>query len=100
MIDQLVQELTLLGFSPELVRDLVQHGNDVPQPTGATTLVTEESTTVLVHHTTTDSGLKLLYEVKNDFGHLAPRLRIVVGKDVDADTMVGGVFVYMPTTQP
>ena len=63
----------------------------------ATTLITEESTAVVVHHTTTDSGLKLLYEVKNDFGHLAPRLRLVIDKDVDVDTMVGQV--HIPMTQ-
>ena len=95
MINQLVQELTSLGFNPEFLRDLVQHGNDVLQSMQATTLITEESTAVVVYHTTTDSGLKLLYEVKNDFGHLAPRLRLVIDKDVDVGTMVGQVDIPM-----
>ena len=48
----------------------------------------DEQTTVIRSHTITDSGLRLQYEVDNDLGHLVPRLRFIVDKDVDVNTMV------------
>ena len=49
----------------------------------------DEETTVMKNgHTTTNSGLKLLYEVDNDLGRLVPHLRLIVDEDVDVDTVV------------
>lgn len=42
---------------------------------------------------TTDSGLKLVYEVDNNFGHFVPRLRLTIDKDTDADTAVRDTYV-------
>lgn len=37
---------------------------------------------------TTSSGFNLLYEIDNDLGHLVPRLRLIIDKDIDVDTAV------------
>ena len=52
----------------------------------------DEQTTVIRSHTITDSGLRLQYEVDNDLGHLVPRLRFIVDKDVDVNTMVSDTY--------
>ena len=49
----------------------------------------EERTAVVVQsYTTTNPGLRLSYEVDNDLGNLVPRLRLIVNKDGDKDTLV------------
>lgn len=93
MINQVVQELTLLGFSPELVRDLVKQGNDVLHSLREDQNPDERTALVIQSPATTNSGLKLLYEVDNDFGHLEPRLRLIIDKGIDVDTTVSEMYV-------
>jgi hypothetical protein len=100
LINQVVQELTLLGLSPEVVRGLVRQGNDVLHTMGEehssdeqTTVVIQPHTTNISGHTTTSPGHKLFYEVDNDLGHLVSRLRLVVDTDTDMDTAVSKTYV-------
>ena len=88
LVNQVVQELATLGFSPEVVRDLVEQGNDALHAMRERRDSDERSTIVIQSHTVTGSGFKLLYEVDNDLGHLVPHLRVIVDKDVDVDTAV------------
>lgn len=88
LINQLVQELTFLGFGPEVVRELVQRGDDVLRAMGGEHSPDAQTAAVFGSHTTTSSGLRLLYEVDNDLGHLAPQLRFIIDKDTDMDTTV------------
>ena len=56
----------------------------------------DERTALMIQSpATTDSGLKLVYEVDNDFGHLVPRLRLIIDKDIDVDTVVSDTYVTM-----
>jgi len=50
----------------------------------------EQTTAMIQSHALTSSGLRLLYEVDNDLGHLVPHLRLIVDDDADMDTMVSG----------
>lgn len=95
MVNQVVQELTLLGFSPEVVRDLVRQGNDVLNAMRENHNPNEHTAVVVQSHTTTNPGLKLLYEVNEDLGHLVPRLRLIVDKGIDMDTAVSETHVAM-----
>jgi len=88
LINQVVQELTYLGFSPEVVRDLVKQGNGVLYAMREKSNPDERTAVVVQSYATTNPGLRLLYEVGNDLGHLVPRLRIVVNKDDDMDIVV------------
>ncbi|KAF9652502.1 hypothetical protein BDM02DRAFT_3089024 [Thelephora ganbajun] len=87
LINQVVQELTFLGFSPEFIRDTAKQWNDdlhtMKKPD------TDEQTMVIIpSNAFANRGLRLLYEVDNDLGHLAPRLRLIIDKDTDMDTAV------------
>lgn len=86
MIHQVVQELTLLGFSPELVRNVVKQGNDVFHSMREKHNPGNYTAVVIQSHAAT--GFKLLYEVGSDLGHLVPRLRLIIDKDIDMDTAV------------
>ena len=88
LIGQVVQELTLLGFSPEIVQDLIKQGNDAFNTMKDIPNLDERSAIVAQSHTTTNPGLKLRYEVANDLGRLAPRLRLVVSGGTNVDAMV------------
>jgi len=88
-LNQVVQELASLGFSPEVVRDLVKQGNDVLNAMREEPGSSDKQTTITIQpHTLAGSGLRLLYEVDNDLGHLVPRLRLIVDKNADADAAV------------
>lgn len=87
MIPQVVQELTLLGFSPERLQNLLSQGNDVLHLREAHN-PDEHAAFAIQSHATTESGFKLSYEVENDSGQLVPRLRLIVDKDIDLDTVV------------
>ena len=91
LVNQVAQELTSLGFSPEVVRDLVEQGNDTLYAMRERHNPDEQNTVVIQSHAITGSGFKLLYEVDNDFGRLVPHLRFVVDKGVDMDTAVSEV---------
>lgn len=95
LVNRVVQELTLLGFSPEVVRDLVKQGDDVPHAMGEDHSPNEQTTAVTRCHTTTNPGLRLSYEVDRDLGHLVPRLRLVVENGIDVNTMVSETRVAM-----
>ena len=88
LVNQVVRELASLGFSPEVVRDLVEHGNDTLHAIRERNNSDEQNTVVIQSHAVTGSGFKLLYEVDNDLGRLVPHLRFVVDMDVDMDTAV------------
>ena len=75
-------------MGPEVVRDLVKPGEDVLNAMGERHSSDSEQTTAIRGHTTINSGLRLQYEVNNDLGHLVPRLRFIVDKDMDVDAMV------------
>jgi len=86
LINQVVQELIFLGFTPETVQDLVKQGNDTFHAMREIPNLDEGSALVVQSHATTKPGLKLRYEVSNDLGHLVPRLRLVVEDDIDVAT--------------
>lgn len=86
-INQVVQELVSLGFSPQVIRDLIEQGNGVLHATREGQDPEEKTTTVIQSHTITGSGLRLSYEVDNDLGHLVSRLKIIVNEDADVDTV-------------
>jgi hypothetical protein len=90
-----VQELSLLGFSPELVRDLVRQGNDDLCSMREKRNPNERAAFVVRSPATSNSGLKLVYEVDNEFGNLAARLRLIIDKDFDVDPTVGETYVGM-----
>jgi len=71
-----------------VVRDLVKQGDDVLRATREKPSPDERTAVVVQSYATTDSGLRLLYEVGSDLGHLVPRLRLIVNKYDDMDTMV------------
>jgi len=89
LVNQVAQELASLGFSPEVVRDLVEQGNDTLHAMKERHNSDEQSTIMIQSHAITCSGFKLLYEVDNNLGRFVPHLRFVVDEDVDMDTAVG-----------
>ena len=89
-LNQVVQELASLGFSPEVVRDLVKQGNDVLNAMREEPSSDKQTTITIQPHALTNSGLRLLYEVDGDLGNLVPHLRLIVDKDADMDTAVRG----------
>ena len=95
LINQVVQELTLLGFSPELVRDLLEQGNIALHSMRESQNPDQHSAVTIKSPATTNSGLELLYEVDNDFGHLTPRLRLIIDENVGADTVVSEAYDAM-----
>jgi len=95
LINQVVQELTFLGFSPEVVRDLVKQGNDILHAMREEHSPNGQTAVVIQSHASTNSGLKLLYEVDNDLGRLVPRLRLIVDKNIDMDTAVSETHTAM-----
>jgi hypothetical protein len=93
LINQAVQELTLLGFSPEVIRSLFMHGNNVLHAMGEKRSSDELMAVEVQSHAIIPPGHKLLYEVDNDLGHLVPRLRLIVDADTDMDTAVSKLHV-------
>ena len=87
-LNQVVQELASLGFSPEVVRDLVKQGNDALNAMREEPSSDKQTTITIRPDALGSSGLRLLYEVDNDLGHLVPRLRLIVDNDADIDTAV------------
>jgi len=87
-LNQVVQELASLGFSPEVVRDLVKQGNDALNAMRDEPSPDKQTTIILQPDGLTSTGLRLLYEVDNDLGHLVPHLRLIVDNDADMDTAV------------
>ena len=89
-LNQVVQELASLGFSPEVVRDLVKQGNDALNAMREEPSSDKQTTITIQPHALTSlrSGLRLLYEVDNDLGHFVPHLRLIVDKDADMNTAV------------
>jgi hypothetical protein len=92
LINQVVQELTLLGFSPEVVRDLVKEGNDVLHAMRENHNSDEQTAVVIQSHVITSPGHRLLYEVDNHLGRLVSRLRLIVDTDTDVDTAVSETY--------
>ena len=92
LVNQVVQELTLLGFSPEVVRNLVKQRDGVLHAMKENRSSDEHTAVVIRCHTTTDSGLRLSYEVDNNLGHMAPHLRLIVDKDINMDTAVSEAY--------
>ena len=88
LINKVVQELAFLGFSPEVVRDLVKQGDDVLHAVMERHSSEGQTIDMIRSQTVTSSSLRLLYEVDNDFGHLAPHLRFIIDKDTNMDTTV------------
>ena len=91
----MVQELTSLGFGPDVVRDFVRQGDGVLHAMTENHNPDEETAVVTQSHATTDPGFTLLYEVDNDFGRLVPRLRLIVSQDIDLDTTVSDTSTTM-----
>jgi hypothetical protein len=82
----------LLGFSPELVRDLVKQGNDALHSMRENEKPEERTALAIQSPVTTNSGLRLSYEVDNDLGHLVPRLRLIIDKGANVDTAVSETY--------
>jgi len=95
LVNQVVRELKFLGFSPEVVRDLVKQGDDILHAMRVEHNLNEQTEVVIQPHAATNPGLKLLYEVDNDLGHLVPRLRLIVDKNIDTDTAVSEAHTAM-----
>jgi len=96
-INRVVQELTFLGFSPEVVRDLTKQGHDVLHEMREKQGPDEQIAPVNQSHTTTSPSRRLLYEVDNGLGHLLPRLRLIIETDTGTDTAVREVLTWEVT---
>ena len=89
-LNQVVQELASLGFSPDVVRDLVKQGNDALNAMREEPNSDKQTTIMIQPDALTNSGLRLLYEVDNNLGHLVPCLRLIIDNDADMNTAVSG----------
>jgi len=85
LINQVVEELSALGFTPDVLHDLLEQGNSALQQIQGSG--NEDPVSLVVQPILDDSPFKIAYEVKGNVSHLEPRLRVSVIGQADPDRL-------------